>query len=85
MVQIEIQHKSLDDKGTKQYDEYFNLVEDYKKSLLSSLDESKELYIEANEEITNYEELILNHNYEVEELKNLISKNKAFFLYLMMA
>ena len=81
VVQIEIQHKNLDDKGTKQYDEYFNLVEDYKKSLLSSLDESKELYIEeVNEKVTNYEELILNHNYEVEEIKKLISKNKAFFV-----
>ena len=90
VVQIEIQHKSLDDKGTIQYNENLNLVEDYRKKVLTNLDESIKIYLEnANKGIANEnekkikrisEEAILHYVSGVEELKYLVSNNDVFFV-----
>ena len=85
IVQLEINHKNLNDKGLKQYNEYLDLLEEYKKRLLSIIDENIKMYIVNSTERLNetdqknlysvHEENILNFVSNAEEVKRLIIAN----------
>ena len=84
IVQLEINHKNLNDKGLKQYNEYLDFLEEYKK-LLSIIDENIKMYIVNSTERLNeigsknlysvHEENILNFVSNAEEVKRLIIAN----------
>lgn len=84
IIQLEIKHKDLNDKGTKQYDEYLNIVEDYKERLNLKLDSYSASYIErfnikisdANDDLTK-ENVASIYNNQIEFSTNLEMLRKA--------
>ena len=85
IVQLEIYHKDLNDKGLNQYNEYLDFLEEYKKTLLSKIDKNIEIYIENSSKRINeldqknlkslFEVEILNFVSKAEEVKRLIIAN----------
>lgn len=89
IVQFEINHKDLNDKGLKQYNEYLDFLKEYKKKLLLIIDENIKMYIVNSTERINetdqknlyseHEEEILNFVSNAEEVKRLIKANDLFY------
>lgn len=85
IVQLEIYHKDLNDKGLNQYNEYLDFLEEYKKTLLSKINKNIEIYIENSSKRINeldqenlkslFEVEILNFVSKAEEVKRLIIAN----------
>ena len=89
IIQLEIKHKNLNDKATKQYDEYVNLVKIYKEKLLSKLDSYENKYIEqTNREIASMEKETIAEVYDqrvkylthVEEIRKTIIADELFYV-----
>ena len=90
IVQIEIKHKDLNDKGSKQYNEYLILVENYKNELLSIIDTNIKKYIEnTNNRIIEvnsenlkgiYEAEILNYLNNAKDLKRMITNDNLLYV-----
>lgn len=90
IIQIEINHKGLDDKQSEQYDKYLKYFEDYKKELLSTIENNIQMYIKNTEKklITeNKENLreafelnVLKYTNNARELKRMITNNEIIYI-----
>ena len=90
MIQLEISHRDLNDKGSEQYNKYISLVKSYKERLITKLDTNINIYREkVNKEVTDlgtssllstYEKEFLSYLSRAEELKSLIINDELFFV-----